>query len=146
MEFLMATLLQLWTALQAIFHWLTFGVDNEASAAVIAIFWGYLGVRAKPVLTLLIFIVRVFKDKLLSDTEAAGLLWNIAAVIYGWLPGVNRGAILQWAPPHWHSVIIDGKKPGFELVAVPLNKLDEVRRLIGSAAPVKSVESQPGGA
>lgn len=140
MEIILA---KLWQIFLAIWNWLTFSADNEVTAGLVALAWGYLGVRAKPVLALLFFIVKAFKDKLLTDTEAAALLWNLAAVLYGFLPSVHKESILRYAPAHWHPVIIKGEQPDFELIAVPKAKVGSVQALLTGET---IANPQPGGA
>lgn len=121
-----------WAFLAAAWNWLTFNADNPVALFVIVTAQGYLGVRGAPVLWLIQKAVRYFKDGLLTDTEIAGLGWALVALIYGWLPTVHRGKILAFAPEHWHPVILEGKEPDFELVAVPQGRIAEIRGLLGT--------------
>ena len=114
----METLLVIW-------EYLTLNIDNPVLATIVGIFFTYLGgtVITKGIrvfIMLVFYVVRALKDKLIDDTEAVVLFWRLVGVVYGFWPNDSRAKILEYAPPHWHTLIQTGKSPDFELL--PINK------------------------
>ena len=130
------------TAPGAIWEFLsTFSTDHPLATVVISLIIGLVGQKGAPIIWFLLYLLKSVRDGLFDDTEAAGALWRLAGVINGFWPDKSRKFILQYAPRHWHEVILEGKDPTFQLVAVPLNKVGEIQNLLlqgGEEAPKNS--------
>lgn len=104
----------------------TFPLDHPISLLIIA----FLAQKLGPISWFLLWVLRAVRDKMFDDTEAAGALWHLAALISGLWPNKSRGFILKYAPRHWRTVILEGQAPTFRLVAVPLDRVIDVQDLL----------------
>ena len=96
----------------------TWPVDHPIFALIIS----YAGVRALPIIYFLLFVLKTLRDNMIDDTEAAELMWRLVSLTCGFLPTKSKKAILNYAPCHWHEVILEGKPIDFKLTVVPLKK------------------------
>lgn len=107
----------------------SFPLDHPIASLGIA----YLMQKGGPIVWFLLHVVKTVRDGLVDDTEAAGILWRLAAIVSGFWPNKSRKIILKYAPRHWHDVILKGKDLTFQLVAVPLGQVTEVLELLSGA-------------
>lgn len=101
-------------------------MDHPIASIIIS----FLMVKGGPIVWFLLHVLKAVRDKLFDDTEAAGALWRLAAIVSGFWPNKSRKVILSYAPRHWHPVILEGKDPTFRLVAVPLEKVIDVQNML----------------
>ncbi len=98
-----------------------------ADNPVVTLVVGTLAARGGPVVWHVFWLLNAFRDRLFDDTEAAGASWRLASLVYGLWPWASSNALLRYAPRHWHPVILEGRQPDFKLVAVPKERVAEVR-------------------
>lgn len=91
--------------------------------------------KGGPIIWFLIWVLKALRDGLMNDTEAAGTLWRLAAIINGFWPNKSQKIILKHAPRHWHPVILEGKDPTFQLIPVPLKQVNAVLSFLESKPP-----------
>lgn len=101
-------------------------LDHPIASIIIS----FLMVKGGPIVWFLLWVIRAIRDGSFDDTEAAGTLWRLAAIVNGFWPNKSRKVILTYAPRHWHPVILEGHDPTFRLVAVPLSKVIDVQNML----------------
>lgn len=117
-------------------------MDHPIASIIIS----FLMVKGGPIVWFLLHVLRAIRDKYFDDTEAAGALWRLAAIVSGFWPNKSRKVILTYAPRHWYPVILEGKDPTFRLIAVPLDRVIDVqdllsgKRVVGPGVPPVSSE------
>lgn len=124
MEAIFSLLLSMW---DVVVNW---GPEHPITALILGTVSGYLGVRGLSIAYFILYMLKALHDRLVDDTEMAFIGWRLTGIICDWLPGVSSKAILNYAPEHWHAIILNNEGPTFKLIAVPQHLLLTVQGII----------------